>query len=601
MDHEEILDPVALYRGRLKAEHADRTAQAFEEFVRLSGIDESANAALMAKIRKLEAAIADLGFYLGVWKFFRFVLVLAALAGIGVGVIYVLPKINPEWHVAEVSLSAAVAGFGIGIALLILVFAAINRRIARIRADVDIRQKALAEKRQAAWEMMAPLNRLYRWDTIAQLVMQTIPIVAIDPYFCTSRQEQLCRQFQWDGATDECTSVLGCQSGAVNGNPWGVFQALRQKWEPKTYTGTLTITWQEKVYYTDSRGNTRSRWVTRTQVLVAHVDKPAPVYREEKFLVYGNEAAPELNFSRKPNDLAESRGFWGKRKLKSAIAALEKKSRDLNDPFTIMDNREFDACFHAVDRDNEQQFRLLFTPLAQQEMLKLLRDREFGYGDDFRFLKHGMINILSSAHLDRLDINASPERFKNCDLAAARQEFNRYSNEFFRSLYFSFAPLFCIPIYQQHRNFADVYAGIVECDQAAFGERESFANAIGEAHFAPTRAATRSILKTRINAVDGEALDVEVTAHAFRTEERVDFVPVYGGDGAWHDVPVPWQEYLPVARRSHIAICPTGTSDVEKFTAELATDRWQEHLQKLNADGTAWHFRRNLAAFLIRS
>ena len=31
-------------------------------------------------------------------------------------------------------------------------------------------------------------------------------------------------------------------------------------------------------------------------------------------------------------------------------------------------------------------------------------------------------------------------------------------------------------------------------------------------------------------------------------------VPVYGGDGNWHDVPVEWTEYLPVAHEREIAV-----------------------------------------------
>ena len=73
------------------------------------------------------------------------------------------------------------------------------------------------------------------------------------------------------------------------------------------------------------------------ETLTASVDKPKPVYDRLKYLLYGNEAAPELTFGRDPNPLSDAgTGFFGRRKLKSAIAALEKNSRDMNTSYTIM-------------------------------------------------------------------------------------------------------------------------------------------------------------------------------------------------------------------------------------------------------------------------
>ena len=54
-----------------------------------------------------------------------------------------------------------------------------------------------------------------------------------------------------------------------------------------------------------------------------------------------------------------------------------------------------------------------------------------------------------------------------------------------------------------------------------------------------------------------------MTAHGHKGVERVDYEEVYGGDGRWHDVPVPWTEYLPVQRTSNMCICEKDTpSDI---------------------------------------
>ena len=597
MDHEELLTPVALYCDRLKAEHAQRVGAAFEELFKRSQVDAEANAAEVRIIHRLEKVISALEAKLKTWRFFRVLAILLAIGGAVLGGMWLYQKYDgTTTGGTEITTPVGLAGFAGTAVALLLIFGVLNGRIRKFDAQAAARRAERQKHLDTAWRQMEPLNRLFHWDTMTKLVMQTLPIMAIDRYVSAERLRQLVQYFKWSGADDPAASVLACQSGTVNGNPYLIAEELRQTWGVKTYTGTLTISWQEKEYYTDSNGKQCSRWVTRHEVLVATVDKPIPVYARSKRLIYGSEAAPELKFSRQPNALSDAGdGFWDRRRLKSAIADLEKKSRDLNDPFTIMDNREFDACFHAVDRSSEQQFRLLFTPLAQQEMLTLLRDREQGYGDDFTFRKTGMINQLTSVHLDRLDISGTPQQLRSYDLAAARSNFNTFGNEFFRGFYFSFAPLFAIPLYQQHRNFPDIYAGVITSGAAARCEYEAVANAFDVERFRPAGAVTDTILKTAPSGDSGDVL-LTVTAHAFYTEDRVDYVSKYGGDGKWHQVPVPWKEYLPVSRRSTLAICVADTDDPQEFAAKLDTPEWQTRLKALGVSGAPL-FRRGLAAF----
>ena len=597
MDHEEILTPVAMYRDRFKEEHRKNTAEAFEALAKRSGVDEAANAELVRKIRKLEKEVASLDARLTCWKVARGLAIAIAVGGGLLALLWLVPLLGGNDF--GVSAWAALGGMAALILSLVLIFTLLNDKVKTFSALVDARRAELKTRMDEAWNMMAPLNRLYRWDTVASIIMKTLPIIAIDRFVSAERLRQLAEQFRWIDMTANDRSVLACQSGSLNGNPWVIAEELHQTWGSKTYTGSLVITWQEQEYYTDSNGRRHSRWVTRTQTLVASVTKPIPVYDQYKRLIYGNEAAPMLSFSRKPNPLSGADdGFLGRLKLKSAISALEKKSRDLNNSFTIMDNREFDACFDAVDRDNEQQFRLLFTPLAQQEMLVLMRDREQGYGDDFTFYKRGMINTLLSEHLDQLDITGSPRNFMNYDLADARKNFNDYSNNFFRIFYFAFAPFLCIPLYQQHRNFKDIYKGIIEDGEAGFFEHEALVNDIGGAKFSHPSAVTRSILKTEVAARVGSDDVLTVTAYAFRGESRVDHVPTYGGDGKWHQVPVYWTEYLPVSHSSRVTVCTAGTGDHLEFAEKFNLQQWKERLAKLGARDLQPLFRRGLAAFV---
>jgi len=218
-----------------------------------------------------------------------------------------------------------------------------------------------------------------------------------------------------------------------------------------------------------------------------------------------------------------------------------------------MSNREFDALFGATDRDHEVQFRLLFTPLAQQEMLKLLQDDETGFGDTFYFTKNKKINIIESAHLHATRIDGDPGRFRSHDLASARQVFNDYHNELFHSLYFGIAPLLAIPLYQQHRSHADVY-NIAQGDASCFWEHESIANYFGEQKFKHPECDTRNILRAESSIPYEGTQTVSIVAYGYKGVSRTTYVSVYGRDGRHHDVPVHWTEYLDVQKASTLLV-----------------------------------------------
>ncbi len=601
MDYEEIAYPVAMYRDRFRAEHARNTEEAFEKLAAESAVDPDANAALVEEIRKSEKQIESLNSKLSWWKLLRTISILLVLAGLAGIVLYVFQLADDPLIDYSIPLWLFGTCCGTVILFLILIFRGLNPKIRTFQALLEEKKKLLEQQKDEAWSQMSPLNVLFQWDTISRIVMKTLPILKIDRYFANTRMEQLVRYFEWAPDSDETKSVLCCQSGTMNGNPWILAERLQQEWGTKVYHGSISISWKEQVTYTDSNGNTRTRWETRHETLTASVEKPIPVYNKVKFLVFGNEAAPKLTFSREPNPLSCcGSGFFARGQLKSAIKALEQKSRDMSCTFTIMDNREFDACFNAVDRDDEQQFRLLFTPLAQQEMLTLLRDQEQGFGDDFVFCKNHMINTLLSEHLSRSDFSGNPANLWHYEFAEIKKLFFEYSCDFFRNLYFTLAPLFCIPLYQQYRNFPDIYQGIIDHGEPSPFEYESLVNSMSEKVFKPDLAITESILKPQITAKNqsGSEVQLSVMAHAFRGEERTDYVSVYGGDRKWHQVPVHWIEYLPVSRQTSVGVCETGTADREEFLRQTANPHWKSVFGNWKAVQNSIFFRRTLVAFL---
>jgi len=598
-DHEPIHEPVKAYRDDLKERFRRNAEDVFEELFRKSGVDEAANAKTSAEIRVLQNAVASVRSRLGRLRWGRVSCWIIGLLGVLTGIVWLLPFISADFSDLRIPPWAAGVGVAAAAAAFWLIFGCLNRKIAESDQILTEKEKELADKLEEAFAQLEPLNRLFQWDTVTRIVMKTCPLFTFDKYFSEARMGELRSRFQWQDTGSDDDSVLFCHSGALNGDPFVIGDKLHFRWGEKTYHGSLTISWQEWETYTDSSGKSKKRLVTKHETLHASVTKPFPEYDRKKFIVYGNGAAPDLNFSREPSKLSRlGDGLLDRHRMQSAINNLKKMDNDMKTSFQIMSNEVFDATFGALDRDNEHQFRLLFTVLAQQEMLNVLRDQEQGYGDDFCFRKRRMINTVIPGHLDGADITAAPRLFRHYDLAASRKFFNEYCCEFFRSVYFGFAPLLAIPLYQQNEADHDIFKD-PEASEACFWERESAANAYGEDTFRHPRSVTRNILKTAACRNDDGTKTVEVTAYGFRSEPRTDHVSVRGGDGNWHDVPVHWDEYLPVDRTSRMVLRETESSQGGVAGPKTAKDgrEWFPAWEVASGDIL---YRKSLASFIPR-
>ena len=475
--------------------------------------------------------------------------------------------------------SACVLGIVVGIVLgiaMISPYKAASKRLGSLQSN-------LAAKKDAAWKQMEPLNRLYTWDVTVKLIEATVPKLAFDPYFTADRLEALRAQFGWDDSFNDGKSILFAQSGVICGNPFAFGHYLEMTWGEKTYEGSKEISWTEWEEGADGK----PRRVKRHETLHAHVTKPIPVYGDHKFLVYGNDAAPNLSFSRQPSGLTGKDGeFWTNIRKKWRLHRLKDYSRNLDDDsnFTLMSNHEFETWFHAKDRDNEVEFRLLFTPVAQTQMLNLLKDTKVGYGDDFTFIKQKKINVLFAQHLAEATLDTDPARFRNWDYDAAAAFFMAFNERYFKDAYFALAPLLSIPLYQQIRTHEEIWKDVLAGRPASFWEHEAVANYHGEDKFAHPSCITRSILKTReVRREDGECT-VAVTAYGYEGIERVDYESVHGGDGNWHDVPVEWIEYLPVQRTSNLCLS----------ASPMPSERFRQRAEASGASA----YRRSIRSFL---
>lgn len=574
-----LFEPIALYRDQLRQKHADATKALFDDLVRQAGVEPRANAATVRELRSLETRLATARKSLGRWKALHKTLVVLG------------------WILVIVL---------VGILLLLLARKKVKPRVEALEKAVSDLQLARDSKEQEAWAQMAPLNALFDWQMPARLAAETAPILQIDPFFTQGRLRDLQRTFDWDESIlgdPSARSLLYSVSGEINGNPFVLARSFCREWVQQTYQGSLTISYVVRVPNADGRG---SHLETRHQTLHASVHKPAPSYYKDTFLIFGNDAAPALRFSRSPSPLSaeDPSTRSGRRHLAAAIKKLEKFSRNLDDdkPFTLMSNQEFEALFGATDRNDEIQFRLLFTPLAQQQTVAILRDRTVGFGDDFTFLKHLKINCLRPDHLQSSDLSADPARFHTYEFAETRRRFLEFNANYFHHLFFALAPLLAIPIYQQTRTHETIYRSAADHASAPW-EHEAMANHIGYRHFAPAEARTPAILKTRAlppppGADPAAPRSVEVTAYAFRTEDRVEHVPVWGNDGRRHMVPVHWTEYLPASATRTISLRDAEGSTVPLFESQKLVPTDPAWASFFRSAGVASFFRHSIAASL---
>ena len=261
--------------------------------------------------------------------------------------------------------------------------------------------------------------------------------------------DYLVGKFGFEASRDNNRSTIYVQSGDINGNPFFICCDRTHELGTKTYTGSRTIHW---ITTHSTGGKTSVRH--HSQTLTASVEKPCPYYKKQAYLVYGNEAAPDLVFSRQDSDAEHMAQKEIDKQVSKKIKKLNKRAERntaRGDSFTVLGNSEFEVLFGAVDRNNEVQFRLLFTPLAQKQLLELMKEKEAGFGDDFGFVKRKMINYLYPKHLEDIKLSVTSEYFQGYDIDAVKSKFISYNNEYFRHVYFALAPILAIPLYQQQK------------------------------------------------------------------------------------------------------------------------------------------------------
>ena len=546
----EILEPLKEY-SRYQKQFDDSVDKTFEDLVKKSNIDVEKNRNTVKMYDEADVEYKKEKKKLHTLRGWRsFLIFLSIVGGVAavIGGLMIYGAITTDSSILAGVLTAVIGPFVMIVSILTITLV-LNKKIKALKEVVKVLKQNADLILEEAWKQMAPLNKLFNSDITNNMVNDLDTVIQIDRYYSVLHEVYLHKYYKFPYFSNDNSSTINMVVGTITGNPFVISRELEVEMGMKTYEGSLVVTWTET--RRDSQGKTYT--VTHSQTLIATVTKPCPFYDTETFLVYCNESAPDLNFSRKPqahgkdDKQIERMVKRGEKKL-AKIAEDDMKHGDGS--FVAMSDTEFDVLFGAFDRDNENQFRLLFTPLAQRNTIDLVTDSP--YGDDFYFVKQGKLNTIYSHHGDTWDMLAG-RNISSYSVDLAKQMFTNYNCNFFKNMYFMLAPLLSIPLYQQFKP-NDMDIDLSSETNIAAREAEMLVNILPDNYIGAKGSATRVIPKVKFISSIGEVDCIMIYAYSYSITTRTDFVPRVAGNGRMYSVPVNWDEYNPLVKTTEALI-----------------------------------------------
>ena len=501
-----IFDPLEEFEAKFKELHLENTNQFFEKLVHESGIDIEQNRETVRLYNQYREKLVKLKRKFNWLRFFRVIMCIT-------------------------------------IVLIPLVILKMTPKIRAYRSEIEESDNKAEELLEIANTQMLPLNNLFSDIDALRIMEKTIPLISFEDHFSVKQETDMKINYDFTELNDDEQSTIDVLAGHYNDNPFLFENKLIHTMGTETYHGYKTIYWTET--YRDSNGKLRTR--TESETLHATVTKPKPFYHTQVVLNYCSQGGPDLSFSRDASYLDQKNERQIERFVKRGEKKLKKKTEKAigeNSDFMSMSNSEFEVLFDAMDRTDEVQFRTLFTPLAQTNMVSLILSK-IGYGDDFHFIKSKRTNRIISNHSQGRPINLLAGTYSSYSFDMIKENFIGKNAEFFKAVYFDFAPLLAIPMYQERPVHS--LKPIPELSQCySLKACEALANAVDEKYVVHPQTKTQAILKSTFVGSKDKVDETQITAYSYDIEKRVDIVTMMGGDGKQHDVPVEWDQYLPL-------------------------------------------------------
>ncbi|MCD8195312.1 MAG: DUF4870 domain-containing protein [Coprobacillus sp.] len=545
---EQILEPLDMYESTYKDAVHNEAQNVFDSIIEESKFDKTANEVSYTFYEKAEAKYkASSKNYEKSKNIFVGLNVL-----LGFSIAFVIVGILIMTLTRQVILGAVLSIVFLiaSIVLPIINFQVIKPKREKYKKTAKKDKRELNARTKECKNEMTAIAPHFDWDMPVRIVEKCVPVFKFSKYYSMEDHDYLTTKYGVGSSADPDSSMFYLLKGEILNNPFLYERYLNTYMGTMVYEGEIIISYQERERNSD--GNMVTTNVTET--LTAEVEKPCPYYNSITKLEYVNDAVPNLVFSREADDDKNER----------ELQRYAQKELKKGNSFTPMANTEFETKFHAWNRSNEQQFRLLFTPLAQENILKIINSKD-GYGDDFNYYKDNRVTTIISKHSQSLDMSMSPYSYgQELYYKDLEKDFINYCDNYFKSLYFDLAVLISTPLYQQYVAMDKTCEKKKDKRNYPSLTVETIVNYLPIEQFKPIGAGTSVILKCQfLDAIKDIDL-YNVSAFAYQIFKEVEYVPAQGGDGQLHDVPVEWDRYEPISDDSHnIIVLYVGCSNHE--------------------------------------
>ncbi len=542
-------EPIKYYKSTLKGKVETAAAAYFEELAEEAKIDIGANLSSNQKLSEARSKASENMSALNRCKRQEKTCLISFAVSLAV-FITALALTIVLWSSAGIAWLTVTILFALISAALILIDSLyIRKETDRYSEMQKAHETKVEELESECRRQMSPLFSHLDQTDFVKIVNSCVDTFVLNEQFSTTDLEMLVQIYEYkQNDSDDC-SVYGVFSGNLGGNPFAEFRTINHRLYNKRYVGHKTIHWTEEERYGDTVTS-----VSHSETLTASITEPAPEFSRNSLLVYGNDAAPDLSFSRKPSGLGSSPVTADKleKEGKKKLEKMTKKAITEGGTFQAMANTEFESLFGAYDRDNEVQFRLLFTPLAQQNMTALLKNQG-PYGDDFSFTKSKKINIIVSEHSANTGDFEENAFAKETDARELKNLFVKLVNDNFSALYFDLLPILSIPLYSQTKP--DSFIPSETKKNVTDQEVEALINHMDPDLFKSKDANIEDqLLKATYEKTVRQSDIYSVISLSYLETPEVDYIPVYGGDGRYHDVPVHYFTYTPERKVTRVCI-----------------------------------------------
>lgn len=538
---EVILQPYEQYENYYKNKHEEALQEYWENLVEKSEIDIQENKKMVSKYKKLLSNISDFGKKIAGLRFLRTIVIILGIIDTLLLVLYIVN--DPQW--LAILICTLVLG-GCIVAIVFLCKGINNAEYEKMRL-----QSEADDTKRMCYRIMSPLNELYSWKMTSEIINKTIPIVKLNEFFDHEKMYLFHKEGYTFNYKQSNQSVIMIHSGTIAGNPLVFLRRIYMSKKTKKYHGERKIEWVTRIINSDGSYKDEKTY----EILRASVMKEVPYYTFDDEILYLNETTPHLSFSRNVSGLKGKTEREINKHVEKEVKTIEKKVQraiDKGEKYVAMSNYEFEALFGAHNRNNEIEFRMLFTPLAQQNLISLIKS-QYPYGDDFIIEKRQKISKIVNEHSKHFDYDTNPIRYIDYVYEDAKKRFFEFNRRFFESFYFDIAPLLSIPEYQQRNSRYDKTddAGY---KQISICEYEYIANLFICNVEEDLYKFNKKINKIELVAKYKDFDHLQIYTNRFEEVERVDYIKVLARDGVRYEVPVPWIEYIPTVDTTNVVI-----------------------------------------------